>query len=248
MDLEFNKVLVFCPHPDDAEFMCGGTLAKWASEGKEIKLCVVTNGAHGSNDPNVERRWLIETREKEQREAASITGISSVDFMGFEDGHVEDSHELRREMIRHIRSFKPEVVIGPDPSMYYFAPYYLNHPDHKRVGEAFTAAVNPGATTVPLYREELYDKGYEPHQVTVCLLGFTTHPDYFVDITDHIDTKVASIMAHLSQTPEFRPQTDNRIKDMAAAVGAISDGGYEYAEGYKYFFFEKGTIPAESEE
>lgn len=240
MDFEWQRALIFVPHPDDAEFSMGGTMAKWAAEGKELILVVVTNGAMGNNDPNVDRDWLIETRKQEQRKAAQITGVKEVIFFGYEDGHIEDTHELRRDMSREIRRWKPDVVAGPDPSLWYFAPFYINHPDHRAVGEAFCAAVNPGATTVPLYREELYDKGFEPHQVSVCLLTFPKEPDFFIDITEHIDAKIESVMVHLSQTPEFRPGTDERIKEMSSRIAQMSGQDFQYAEGFKYFFFEKG--------
>src|SRR5439155_9432650 len=178
----FAKALVFTPHTDDAELCGGATMAKWASEGTEVVLCVVTDGARGCNDPSVGRDELIATRQAGQRAAAGMLGVSEVIFLGYEDGYVEDSHELRRDMIREIRRHRPDVVVGPDPSMFYFGQQYMNHPDHRRVGEAFLAAVNPGATTVPLYREELYDKGFEPHQVKAVLLSLTTNGDFTVDI------------------------------------------------------------------
>lgn len=247
MDFEFSRVMVFCPHPDDGEFLAGGSMARWAAEGKDVVLVVVTNGAHGSNDPSIKRDDLIAMREAEQREAARVTGISDVVFLGFEDGYIEDSHELRRDMIREIRRFKPDIVVGLDPSMYYFAPRYINHPDHIAVGKAFLAAVNPGAATVPLYREELFDKGFEPHAIKACLLGFSTEPDYFVDITDYIDIKVKAVMAHTSQTPEFSDDMDGRIKEMAGMFGGLSGKEIQYAEGFKAFYFEKGLRSGDSD-
>jgi LmbE family N-acetylglucosaminyl deacetylase len=243
-ELEFSKALVFCPHPDDGEFSAGGTMAKWASEGKEVILVVVTNGAAGSNDPAVDRDWLISTREQEQRAAAKITGLADVIFLGHEDGFVSDSHELRRDMIREIRRIKPEVAVGLDPTTYYFVQRYINHPDHRAVGEAFLAAVNPGATTVPLYRDELYDKGFEPHQLKACLLGFTTQPDYFVDISDHFETKVQSIMAHKSQMGDDEQRVRTLLEGMGAMIGGASGKGYKFAEGFKMFDFESSDIPA----
>jgi LmbE family N-acetylglucosaminyl deacetylase len=217
-------------------------MAKWAAEGKEIVLCVVTNGAAGSNDPSVERDWLIRTRESEQREAASVIGISEVVFLGYEDGYVEDSHELRRDMIREIRRFKPEVVIGLDPTTYYFAQRYVNHPDHRKVGEAFLAAVNPGATTVPLYRADLYDKGFEPHHLKACLLGFSANPDYFVDIKETIEIKIKALKAHASQMKNFDRLEEN-VKMMAGLIAGVSGQGMEFAEGFKSFLFDQAEPP-----
>jgi LmbE family N-acetylglucosaminyl deacetylase len=242
--LEVNKVMCFSPHPDDSEIMAGGTLARWASEGVEVILCVVTNGACGSNDPDVYREDLIATRQREQRNAAVILGASEVIFLGHEDGFVEDSHELRKDIIREIRRHKPDVVIGPDPSLYYFQQWYVNHPDHRRVGEAFLAAVNPGVTTVPLYREELYDKGFEPHSVKACMLLASPSSDYFVDIGDFIHTKIAALDAHASQK-ETWTDSGMAVRGIGSAMAALSGESYEYAEAFKTLFFgpETGASP-----
>lgn len=233
----FAKALVFTPHPDDAELSGGATMAKWASEGTEVILCVVTNGAAGSNDPEVRRDDLIATRQAEQRAAAAVLGVSEVIFLGYEDGFVEDSHELRRDMIREIRRHRPDVVVGPDPAMVYFGQQYVNHPDHKRVGEAFLAAVNPGATTVPLYRAELYDQGFGPHQVKAALLSLTTNGDYTVDVEGFMDLKVAALRAHASQMADW-DGLDEFVNGMASRVANASGSGLKYAESFKAFFFD----------
>ena len=238
-ELDFEKALIFFAHPDDGEFMAGGSMIKWVAAGKEVVLCVVTNGSHGSNDPAVSREELIAARMKEQRDAAKITGISDVIFLGYEDCHVEDSHDLRRDMIREIRRVKPEVVVGPDPTMYFFADQYINHPDHRKVGEALCAALSPGAATLPIYREELYDKGFEPHHVAVALFGFSENPNYFVDITDDIDKKIESLWVHHSQTPEFGDEFADRVRFIAKTIAELSDDEIEYAEAYRAIYFRE---------
>ncbi|MGH7424648.1 MAG: PIG-L deacetylase family protein [Candidatus Methylomirabilales bacterium] len=239
-DVEFSKALVFCAHPDDGEFSCGGSMARWGGEGKEVILCVVTNGAAGSNDPSVVREELVALREREQRQAAEIVGVKEVIFLGYEDGYVEDSHGLRRDMVREIRRHKPDVVVGPDPTSFYFEQRYVNHPDHRAVGLAFLAAVNPGATTVPLYRAELYDQGFHPHQVKACLLTSTREPDYFVDIEGFLETKIRALRAHASQMGTW-DELGEMIRGMAGTVGERSGGSCRYAEGFRAFFFVHET-------
>lgn len=236
-DIDFNKALVFFAHPDDAEFMAGGSIIKWVAEGKEIVLCVVTNGANGSNDPTMQRETLISSRMDEQREAAKVTGVSDVIFLGYEDCMVEDSHELRRDMIREIRRHKPDVVIGPDPTMYFFAGQYINHPDHRKVGEAMCAAISPGAATLPIYRDELYDKGFEPHHLTAALFGMTASPNFWVDIEDVMDKKIQSVSVHYTQTPEFGDQFSERMRLIASFSAEGSD--YKYAEAYRAMYFRE---------
>lgn len=242
--MDFSKALVIGPHPDDAEILVGGTMIKWASEGTEVILCVVTNGALGSNDPSVKREDLIRTREAEQLEAASLMGVSEVVFLRHEDGYVEDSHELRRDLIREIRRHKPEVVVGVDPSMYYFQQWYINHPDHRRTGEAFLAAVNPGATTLPLYRAELYDQGFEPHGVQCCLLAGPPKADFFIDISDYMDLKIKALAAHRSQMDEWKEMEDT-VRSMSQWMAAESGEQFRYAEGFKAILFPSAEPPAE---
>ncbi len=233
----FAKALVFTPHPDDAEIGCGATIAKWTAQGTEVVLVVVTNGAAGSNDPDMDRSVLIETREAEQRAAAALLGIGQVVFLGYEDGHVEDSHELRRDMIREIRRHHPDVVVGPDPSLFYAPDGYVNHPDHRRTGEAFLAAVNPGATTVPLYRAELYDKGFAPHQVKACLLSFSMHANYVVDVAGYLDVKVEALRAHRSQMSAWQG-LDGFVRGMAKDMAGLTGGTVSEAEAFKAIFFD----------
>jgi len=213
-------------------------MAKWSSEGKEVILCVVTNGAAGSNDPQIDRERLIAIREEEQKEAAAITGIADLVFLGYEDGFVEDSHELRRDIIREIRRFKPDIAIGPDPSTFYFVQRYVNHPDHRKVGEAFLAAVNPGSATVPLYRSELFERGFEPHELAGCLLGMTNTPDYFVDVSDFIEVKIKAIEAHRSQFLDFG-EVAELIRQMGKATAELAGQEHGYSEGFKAFFFRR---------
>ncbi len=236
-DLAFSSALVVSPHPDDAEFGCGGTIARWTSEGKNVIACVVTNGAMGSNDPSMRREDLIVTREREQREAAAILGISRVIFLGHEDGYMEDSHELRRDLIREIRRHKPDLVLGPDPSTFFLDQRYVNHPDHQAIGRSFAATITPGATTVPLYRADLYDQGFEPHQVKACLFYATSTPDHFIEIGPFIETKVRALRAHRSQFGEAEDM-DTRMREWAKLAAEDSGQGLEYAEGFKALFFD----------
>lgn len=234
--VEVSKVLCFSPHPDDTEIMCGGLVAQLASQGAEVILCVVTNGACGSNDPQVQRDDLISTRQIEQRNAALLMGVSEVIFFGYEDGFLEDSHELRTDIIREVRRHKPDVVIGPDPAMYYLEQWYVNHPDHRRLGEAILAAVNPGISTVPLYRSELFDKGFLPHTLKACLLYGSLNADLFVDIGDFIESKIAALDAHVSQREGWGVSAE-AVKGLGALSAGLGKCSFTFAEAYKALFF-----------
>ncbi|HEY2667992.1 MAG TPA: PIG-L deacetylase family protein [Actinomycetota bacterium] len=236
--IEVSTALVVAAHPDDVEFGAGGTIARLAAEGAEVTICIVSNGAMGSNDPGVARDVLIATREREQRAAAAAAGAAGVVFLGYEDGYLEDSHEIRRDIIREIRRLRPDIAIGPDPSTFFIDQRYLNHPDHRAVGLAFSAAINPGATTVPLYRPELYDQGFGPHPLKAVLLMAATNPDYYVDISAHMGTKIKALQAHVSQLGAYEGLGD-RVREMAKLTAEQGGTGAEYAEAFKGFFFEQ---------
>jgi LmbE family N-acetylglucosaminyl deacetylase len=236
--IEVNSALVVVAHPDDAEFGAGGTIARMAAEGAEVTICIVSNGAMGSNDPAVDKDVLVATREREQRAAAAAAGAKDVIFLGYEDGYLEDSHEVRRDIIREIRRVRPDAVLGPDPSTFFIDQRYLNHPDHRAVGLAFSAAVNPGATTVPLYRAELYDQGFGPHPLKIALLMSASDPDCYVDITAHMDTKIAALREHVSQLGAYDGLAD-RVREMGKVTAQRGATDTEYAEAFKAFFFEQ---------
>lgn len=234
--LEVDSLLCFSPHPDDTEIMCGGTVARLASQGARVDLCVVTNGACGSNDPAVNREDLIPLRQDEQREAARLLGVREVVFLGYEDGFLEDSHRLRTDLIRQIRRLKPDAVIGPDPCLYYLEQWYVNHPDHRRLGEALLAAVNPGISTVPLYRSELYDRGFAPHTLKALLLVASPNADLFVDIDRFIDVKIAALDAHESQRQGWGV-SELAVKSLGKMAAAQGNMQCRYAEAFKALFF-----------
>lgn len=233
--VELSRALVFTPHPDDAEITAGGTMAMWARQGVEVVLCVVTNGACGSNDPKTDRDELIAVRQAEQREAAGILGVKEVVFLGYEDGYLQDDLALRVDLTRQIRRFKPDVVVGPDPSTYYLDRWYVNHPDHRALGHAFLAAVNPGAETVPWCRAELFDLGLEPHSVGACLLTAPPAADEFVDIDEFIETKAAALTAHRSQATGL---VNAGLAARAISLMVARQAGLDcrHAEGFKAIF------------
>ena len=142
---EARSVLVVVAHPDDAEFMAAGTLAKWAREGKEVNYVVCTAGDKGTSDPNLSPSVLAEIRRKEQREACDRVGANELVFLGYEDGVLQNTLQLRRDVVRMIRRFRPDVVVCQDPTSRWSAQGYLNHADHRAAGDATLDAVYPSA-------------------------------------------------------------------------------------------------------
>jgi len=189
-----RSALAIYAHPDDADVAAGGLLAQWASEGVEVHLVVICDGAKGSHSPHSEASAIRETRREELQFASDLLGARSVTSLDWPDGAVTNSEELREALVGLVRGYKPEVVLGPDPTATFFGGVYVNHRDHREVGWALLDAVAPAAA-MPLY---FPDQG-PPHQVGVLLLSGTHEPDVVADVSHTIDTKVKAVLAHASQ-------------------------------------------------
>jgi LmbE family N-acetylglucosaminyl deacetylase len=233
MERTFSSALVLFAHPDDAEFACGGTVAKWVSQGCEVHYVVITDGSAGDNSPGVERAAVAVVREAEQRAAADILGVTTVTFLGESDGHLEVTDDTRRKVCRQVRRLRPEILVAPDPSRLWSGEGYVNHWDHKQAGLLALTAVMPDAPSRPMF-PDLLDQGYEPFEVPNLYLMAPEVSDVFVDITDTFATKLAALAAHASQgTDAAVPWMTERAEALAAESGS----GARYAEGFKAFRF-----------
>ena len=225
---EFPSALVLFAHPDDAEFMCGGTIARWTRDGCEVHYVVCTDGSAGSNEPGKGRDVMRPIREAEQRAAADVLGVKTVTFLGEIDGFLGVTPETRRKVTREVRRLRPDVIVAPDPSRLFFASSYVNHWDHKQAGTLAMCAIMPDAPSRPQF-PELLDEGLEPFEVPNLWLA-TEEPDTFVDITKTMDLKLEALHAHESQGVE---DADGWVRDRAAELGKIA--GCDYAEGFISF-------------
>lgn len=222
------RVLGVFAHPDDSEFACGGSAAVWADQGAEITYVIVTNGAAGSNAPEANLAELVRLREGEQRAACAILGVKEVIFLGYQDGTLQPTLELRRDLTRIIRRLKPDRVICGDPTAIVFGEGYINHPDHRATDEATIYAVFPSAVTRPIFPELLME-GLEPHQVKeVYMLSFGEWSTIFVDIESALDRKIEALRCHKSQ---LDPGDGQWVREWAAEAGRA--GNVRYAEGFR---------------
>ena len=185
----FASALVLFAHPDDAEFMCGGTVARWANEGCAVHYVVCTDGSAGSNEPGARREAVAPIREREQRAAAAVLGVETVTFLGELDGLLEVTPATRKKVCREVRRVRPEVLVAPDPARLWSGNRYINHWDHKQAGLLALTAVMPDAPTRVMF-QELEEEGLEPFEIPNLWLA-TGEPDTYVDITDTIEQKVA---------------------------------------------------------
>lgn len=226
LHLASTSVLAIYAHPDDADVAAGGALSMWASMGAKVHMVVVCEGDKGSHAIGADVTSLKTTRHGEFEAAAKILGAVSALSLGHPDGSVTNSEDLRSELVRVIRSVRPEVVLGPDPTATFFGGVYVNHRDHREVGWALLDAVAPAAA-MPLY----FPEQGSPHQVSQLLLSGTHEPDVVIDIASSIETKVAAVLAHASQLGG----DDEAIRDVVfgRAEQAGRPVGVSYGEAFR---------------
>ena len=201
------RVLSIHAHPDDQEFTVGGTLAKWARAGSHVVTVCITSGGAGSNEhtpPEMTRDALVPIREEEQRQACRVLGIPDVVFLGFEDGMLQATLDLRRELTRVIRRVRPDAVVCGDPTVRYYGSMYMNHPDHRAASDAALDAVFPSAETRLIF-PELLAEGLEPHKVRAVFIHGSDSPDTFIDISESLSAKLAALKEHRTQMGTWDP-------------------------------------------
>ena len=224
-DAEVGRILVVAAHPDDVDFGAAGTIAVWTDAGIDVVYCVVTDGAAGGDDPTVSRADMIGLRQAEQLAAAKCVGVSDVRFLGYPDGRLEPSLELRRDLTRVIRQVRPDRLVCPSPERIYER-IQVSHPDHRAAGEAALDAVYPDSRNPFAFPELANDEGLAAWTVREVWISGGPEPSHFVDITDTFPRKVAALRAHQSQTGHM----DN-LEDMlrswlswSAAMGGLPEG------------------------
>lgn len=219
-----SSAMVIVAHPDDAEFTMAGTIALWARAGCRVTYVVCTDGNAGSHEPGMTREKLAEIRRGEQRAACATLGVHEVLFLGYDDGQLQPSLELRRDLVRVIRRHRPEVVLTSDPTRFLGSDHYINHPDHRAAGQAALDAVAP-ACGMPL----LWPEVGAPHRVQQVYIYGNDQANLWIDISDTLERKIEALKQHASQLDDWDP-TD-RIKEWSAAVG--KDHGLAHAEAFR---------------
>ena len=225
MSDKIERVLVVTAHPDDSEFGAGGTVAKLAKEGCEVVYVIVTNGNKGSSDRSMTPERLARIREEEQRNAARTLGVERVAFLGYPDGEVEDTRDLRRDVSREIRRWRPDLVICQNPHRTYLLG--ASHRDHRIVGGVTLDCIYPLARDHMSFPDLMPE--FEPHKVREIHLMQWEHPQLVVDITDVMDLKLKALACHVSQVGDFAG-VETRIRERAAEIGRAK--GYAYAESF----------------
>ncbi len=238
-----ESAMAIVAHPDDIEFSCAGTLARWAKAGTRISFVLCTSGDVGIAEPGMTRARAAEIREAEERAAAALLGAQEVVFLREPDGMLQATLELRKRLVREIRRFKPEVVISGDPTIVWAGNDYINHPDHRAAALAAIDATFPAAGQPNLF-EDLERDGITAHKPRKVYVTSWDTADLYVNIEETIDLKVASLRAHISQMKDWDPEPEIKTwaserakgKEMAYAEGfrvvtLVSDEDWEKTKG-----------------
>lgn len=193
-----QNILVILAHPDDPEFFCGATLARWARAGHKINYYLLTNGNKGGNSDTTPDQ-LRTIRQGEQQNAAKVIGVLSVHYLDLEDGYLIPSLDLRREIVRVLRREKPEVLVTCDPTLLYSWFGRINHPDHRAAGQVVLDAVFPAAGNGHYFPELLHAEGLEPHTPREVWISLAASPTVTLDVTDTWAIKIKALKEHKSQ-------------------------------------------------
>lgn len=212
-----QRALVVVAHPDDAEFGAAATIAQLTRAGVRVDYVVTTDGGKGTDDPAVTPAMLTATRQAEQRAAADLLGIDEIVHLGYPDGYLFPTLELRRDVTRQVRRFRPDLVITWTPQRRLDGNPFIGHPDHLATGEATLAAVYPAARDRLNFPELLADEGLEPWKVRQVLLMGAERPNLWLDVADTFELGLRSILAHASQVD---PATvGERVRERARLAG-----------------------------
>lgn len=224
-----KRILCISAHPDDNEFTIGGTVARWAREGRQVTFCLVTTGGAGVNEHTPSSDGLVPIRERETRAAARILGVREVVLLGYVDGALEPTLALRRDLTRVIRRTRPDVVVCSDPTVRFYGNEYMNHPDHRAAASAALDAVFPSSETRAIF-PELLAEGLEPHKVRQVFIAGSLDPDVFVDIGATLGVKGRALRAHRSQVGKGE-WVEPLLRAWALRDG--KRGGLRHAEAFK---------------
>ncbi len=224
------SAMVIMAHPDDAEFSVAGTVALWTRAGCRVTYVLCTDGNAGSHEPGMTRERLSEIRRAEQRAACAQVGVSDVVFLGYDDGFLQPTLELRRELVRVLRQYRPEVAITWDPTMLFGGDNYINHPDHRAAAQAALDAIAP-ACAMPL----VWPETGAPHRVRKVYIESHNQANTWIDISATLELKIAALKQHKSQMGDWDPT--EMITQWAAEAG--KEKGLRAAERYRVIQLEK---------
>lgn len=233
MTQRIERVMVVTAHPDDSEFGAGGSVARHVRDGRQVAYCIVTNGNKGSGDRSMTPERLVKIREEEQRNAARVLGVETVEFLGFPDCEVENTRETRMAVTASIRRHRPDLLIVQNPHR--TKNLGASHRDHRIVAGIALDCVYPLARDHMAF-PELLAQGLEPHKIKEVHMMWWESPALVVDITETMDLKLKALACHQSQFKDFAA-VEKRVRERNAELGKAK--GYAYAECFDSIVIER---------
>ena len=224
-DSEIKRVLVINAHPDDSDFGASGTIAQWVKKGIQVSYVFCTNGDQGGEESGIAKEDMPEVRQREQREAGAVIGVTDITFLNYVDGHLESTIALRKDIVRQIRRVQPDRMLCQSPERNWER-IGASHPDHLAAGEAAIQAVYPDARNPFAFTDLLNDEGLQPWRVKEIWVSAFANPDHFVDITDSFDLKIKALQAHASQTAH-----NENLETMVREWGERNAAAAGFAQG-----------------
>lgn len=223
-----QKILVILAHPDDPEFFCGGTIAKWVEEGNLVSYLLLTRGEKGINDHfnSDDINKIIRIRKEEQANAAKVLGVNEIRYLREPDGYLTASILLRRKVVKVIREIKPDIIISCDPTNYFLQDTYINHPDHRAAGQIVIDSVFPAVQNSSFYPDLLINNNLSPHQLKEVWLSLPLSSNTIVDVTAFWEKKLNALHAHKSQIGDPE-QFDQRMMERRVQGSSIKTPKFE---------------------
>lgn len=225
-----QRILVILAHPDDPEFFCGASVARWIQAGHSVSYCLLTCGDKGTEDRTLTPDALCNLRQNEQKAAAAVLGVDQVQFLDYPDGYLVPDIQLRRDVTRVIRAVQPDVLVTCDPSNLYVSETYLNHPDHRAAGQAALDAVFPAARDHLNFVELWRDENLEPHIVREVWISLPKEANVTLDVTEFWDLKLQALSHHKSQIKDPK-QLEERLRSRHTPESTLEKP--RYVENFK---------------
>jgi len=232
-----ERVVVVTAHPDDVDFGAAGTISTLTSSGVHVTYCICTDGDAGGFDDSTDRSEIPSIRRAEQTAAAKHSGVDNIIFLGHSDGYLEPTHDVQRDIVRVLRTVKPQLVITQTPERNWER-LPATHPDHMAAGEATTRALYPAVRNPYAYPELRDDEGLEAWTVSWLWLMGDTNPNHWIDITDFFDRKLQSLIAHQSQTSHMES-----LEDILRGWGGMQAAAAGFPEGRLAEAFRQIKLP-----
>lgn len=234
---EKKRILVILAHPDDPEFFCGATIARWTVLGHHVTYCLLTQGQKGSQDPAQRVEFLAKKRREEQAAAAKLLGVEAVEYLDYVDGELIPDLEMRKKVVRTIRKTRAQVLVTCDPQNLFPNDHRVNHPDHRAAGQVVIDALFPAAGNPMFFPELESNEGLSPVHVEELWLSLTTQPTLTLDMSQYFEQKLNAILCHRSQVGDDSEKLKSLLR--SRFVNDPETGHEYYPESFKRITFDK---------